>query len=126
MAPRRGARCGVGARPPARAFRPRRPERGTPMRVAILDDIHRAYESSEGVRRLRERAEVRIFDGPFGLPSALRGFDALIANRERTRFTRALLEHLPDLRIIAQTGNHAYHIDLAAAAEQGVTVAKAS
>lgn len=46
------------------------------MRVAILDDIHRAYEGTTGVRRLRERAEVRIFDGPFGEPAALRGFDA--------------------------------------------------
>jgi len=96
------------------------------MRVAILDDIHRAYEGTTGVRRIREAAEVRIFTGPFGEPTALRGFDALVANRERTRFTRALLEKLPDLRIIAQTGNHAYHIDLAAAAECGVIVAKAA
>jgi len=96
------------------------------MRVAILDDIHEAYERTAGVRRLRERAEVRIFTGPFGEPAALRGFDALLANRERTRFTRALLEQLTDVRIIAQTGNHAYHIDLAAAAERGIVVAKAS
>jgi len=96
------------------------------MRIAILDDIHQAYEGTAGVRRLRERAEVTIFDSPFGDPAALRGFDALIANRERTRFTRALLAQLPDLRIIAQTGNHAYHIDLAAAAACGITVAKAS
>jgi len=96
------------------------------MRVAILDDIHRAYEGTAGVRRLRERAEVRIFTGPFGEAAALRGFDALVANRERTRFTRALLEQLPELRIIAQTGSHAYHIDLAAAAQRGVIVASAS
>ena len=97
------------------------------MRVAILDDVHRAYEGTSGVRRLREAAEeVRIFTGPFGEPSALRGFDALVANRERTPFTRALLEALPDLRILAQTGNHAYHVDFDAAAERGVIVAKAS
>jgi len=96
------------------------------MRVAILDDIHGAYDGTDGVRRLRERAEVRIFTGPFGEPAALRGYDALIANRERTRFTRALLDQLPDLRIVAQTGNHAYHVDFAAAAERGVIFAKAS
>ena len=96
------------------------------MRVAILDDIHRAYEGTIGVRRLRDRAEVQIFIDPFGDPSALRGFDALVANRERTRFTRSLLEQLPDLRIIAQTGNHAYHIDLTAAEERRVIVAKAT
>lgn len=96
------------------------------MRVAILDDLHCAYEHTPGVRRLRERAEVRIFTGPFGDPSMLRGFDAVIANRERTRFTSALLEQLPDLRIIAQTGNHAYHIDLSAAETRKIVVAKAS
>lgn len=96
------------------------------MHIAILDDIDRAWAATDGVRRLRERAEVTIFTAPFGDPAALRGFDALVANRERTRFTRALLERLPDLRIIAQTGNHAYHIDFAAATERGVIVAKAS
>lgn len=96
------------------------------MKVAILDDIHHAYEGTSGVRRLREHAEVRIFTAPFGDAGALRGFDALVANRERTRFTRDLLERLPELRIIAQTGNHAQHIDLAAAADLGIVVARAS
>lgn len=96
------------------------------MRVAILDDIHDAYAGTAGVARLRERAEVEIFTAPFGDPSALRGFDALIANRERTKFTRELFAQLPDLRIIAQTGNHAYHVDFAAAEEHGVIVAKAT
>ncbi len=96
------------------------------MRVAILDDIHKAYEHTTGIHRLRQRADVRIYTAPFGDPAVLRGFDALIANRERTRFTPALFEQLPDLRIIAQTGNHAYHIDLAAAQERGIVVAKAS
>jgi phosphoglycerate dehydrogenase-like enzyme len=96
------------------------------MRVAILDDIHEAYEGTQGLQRLRSRAEVKIFTGPFGEPGALAGFDALVANRERTRFTRALLEQLPDLRILAQTGNHAYHIDLEAAEARGVIVGRAT
>ena len=95
------------------------------MRVAILDDIHEAYEGSAGVARLRQRAEVKIFTSACGDPGNLRGFDAVVANRERTRFTRELFARLPDLRIIAQTGNHAYHIDLKAADEHGVIVAKA-
>jgi len=96
------------------------------MRIAILDDIHGAWDSTDAVRRLRERAEVRVFTVPFGAPSALSGFDVLIANRERTRFTRALLEQLVDVRVIVQTGNHAAHIDFAAAAERGILVAQAS
>jgi phosphoglycerate dehydrogenase-like enzyme len=96
------------------------------VKVAILDDIHHAYEGTSGVHRLREHAEVHIFTVPFGDVRALHSFDALVANRERTRFTRDLLERLPNLRIIAQTGNHAQHIDLAAAAERNIVVARAS
>jgi phosphoglycerate dehydrogenase-like enzyme len=96
------------------------------MRVAVLDDVHDAYESAPGIRRLRQHAEVRIFNAPFGTPDELLGFDALVANRERTRFTRELLRQLPGVRIIAQTGNHAHHIDLEAAHELGIIVAKAS
>ncbi len=96
------------------------------MRIAILDDIHHAWAGTDGVRRLRERAEVHIFTAPFGDPATLRGFDALIANRERTRFTRELFEQLPDVRVIAQTGNHASHIDFAAARDRGTVIAQAS
>ena len=96
------------------------------MRVAILDDLHDVWESTDGVRRLRERATVEVFTAPFDSPSDLRGFDALIANRERTRFTRELLDQLLDVRLIVQTGNHAAHIDFAAARERGIVVARAS
>ena len=96
------------------------------MKVAVLDDIHRAWASTDGIARLRARAEVTIFTEPFGSPDNLRGFDALIANRERTRFTRDLLAALPDVRVIAQTGNHAYHIDFDAARERGIVIGRAS
>ena len=96
------------------------------MRIAILDDIHNAYDATNGVRRLRDRAEVQIFTKSFGDFTVLRNFDALIANRERTHFTRELLEQLPNLRIIAQTGNHAYHIDLPTAETLQIIVAKAA
>jgi phosphoglycerate dehydrogenase-like enzyme len=96
------------------------------MRVAFLDDFHSAYSQTVGVARLRERAEVKIFTDRFGDVSKLRGFDALVATRERTRFSDHLFDQLPDLRIIAQTGNHAYHIDLAAAERRGIIIAKAA
>jgi phosphoglycerate dehydrogenase-like enzyme len=96
------------------------------LRVAILDDIHDAWNATDGVRRLRERAEVHVFRDAIQDPAELRGFDALVANRERTRFTRALLDQLPDVHVIAQTGNHAPHIDMAAARDRGIVVARAS
>jgi len=96
------------------------------MNVAVLDDVHGAWEATDGLRRLREHASVTVFREPVTGPEALAGFDALIANRERTRFTRELLAQLPDVRVIAQTGNHAYHIDFDAARAYGIVVARAS
>ncbi len=98
------------------------------MRVAILDDIHQAWDRTDGVRLLRERPglELRIFTAPFSDPGVLRGFDVLIANRERTRFTRELLTELKDVRLVVQTGTHANHIDFAAAHDCGIKVARAS
>jgi phosphoglycerate dehydrogenase-like enzyme len=96
------------------------------VRVGVLNDIHGVYAASAGMARLRERATVDIFTQPEIPISALADYDGLIANRERTRFPRAVLEQLPKLRIIAQTGNHVYHIDMQAARERGVVVAKAT
>ena len=96
------------------------------MRVAVLNDIHGVYATSAGIARLRSRASVDVFTQSEIPLSSLTEYQALIANRERTRFPRAVLEQLPNLRIIAQTGNHVYHIDMQAAQERGVVVAKAT
>jgi phosphoglycerate dehydrogenase-like enzyme len=96
------------------------------MRIAILDDIHNAWDATEGVALLRECAEVTILTRAFGDPSVLNGFDALIANRERTRFDRELLAKLNGVKIIIQTGNHAAHIDFTAAHDCGIIIGQAS
>jgi phosphoglycerate dehydrogenase-like enzyme len=65
---------------------------------------------------LREHLE------PDALVTALEGAAVVIAMRERTRFDRALLDRLPSLRLLVTTGRANAAIDLAAAAEHGVTV----
>jgi len=95
-------------------------------RVAVLDDVHDVWNGLAATGRLRERADVTVFTEAFGTAEALRGFEALIANRERTRFTRELLDQLGDVRLIVQTGNHGANIDFAAARERGIVVARAS
>ncbi len=99
------------------------------MRVTVLDDYQRAFEVTEAIQRLRQKVEVRILTEK--LPSAaavaeaLKGSQAIIPVRERTRFTTSLLGALPDLEFISQTGNHAYHVDLEAATKQGIVVSLA-
>ena len=52
----------------------------------------------------------------------LAGFDAVVAMRERTPFPRSLLARLPRLRLLVTTGMRNAAIDMAAAAERGITV----
>lgn len=95
-------------------------------RVAILDDFQDAWKQTAGVRRMRSRVDVTVFTERFGEPGALKGFDVLIANRERTPFDRALLEALEGVRLIVQTGKHNPHIDFDAARDCGIEIVTAS
>lgn len=56
------------------------------------------------------------------LVAALAGSEVVVAMRERTTFDRALLERLPDLRLLVTTGMKNAAIDVAAARERGVLV----
>ena len=99
------------------------------MKVTVLDDYQRAFDGTEAIQRLRQRAEVKILTEKLpteeALVRALKGVNAIIPIRERTKFPAALLQALPDLEFIAQTGNHAYHVDLEAATKAGIVVAMA-
>jgi D-3-phosphoglycerate dehydrogenase len=75
---------------------------------------------------MRERVDVTILTEPFDDPAVISGYDGLIANRERTRFDRQLLEALDGVRVIVQTGKHNPHIDFAAADDCGIAVVTAS
>jgi phosphoglycerate dehydrogenase-like enzyme len=98
-------------------------------RVAVIDDFHRAFAPTDAVRRLREVADVVIYEEPFSpqdaLVDAVRDVPIIIANRERTHFTADLLSRLPNLRLISNTGSHFYHVDVDAATRQGVLLANA-
>ena len=99
------------------------------MKVTVLDDYQRAIEGTAAMRRLRGKAEVRVFTEKLAteaaLIEALRGSQAIIPIRERTKFPASLIQALPDLEFISQTGNHAYHIDIEAATRAGIIIALA-
>ena len=57
-----------------------------------------------------------------GLAERFRDAEALVLIRERTNVTRELVQRLPALRLIAQTGRGIAHIDLDACTERSVAV----
>src|SRR5438105_6145973 len=99
------------------------------MKVTVLDDYQRAFEATEAIKRLRCEVEVQILTerlpSDAAVTDALRGSQAIIPVRERTKFTAALLKALPELEYISQTGNHVYHVDMEAATRQGIIVSLA-
>lgn len=99
------------------------------MKVTVLDDYQRAIAPTKAIDRLRKRAEVQILSEKLATEAAvvdaLKGSQAIIPIRERTKFSAALLKKLSDLEFISQTGNHAYHVDMEAATARGIVVSLA-
>lgn len=92
--------------------------------LLVLDDWEGCLASSPGVARMRELAEVHVLRGPLHEhPAAERArVDAVLAVRERTRFDTATFDLLPNLRLLLQSGGHAYHLDAAEARRRGIVV----
>lgn len=98
------------------------------LRTAVLDDYQNVALTMGDWSRLDGKAELTAFhdhidDRDFGrLAERLRGFDCIVAMRERTRFGRELLSRLPNLKLLVTTGGANAAIDLDAAAELGIPV----
>jgi D-3-phosphoglycerate dehydrogenase len=96
-------------------------------RCAILDDYQNVALSYADWSKVAGDVEVKVFNEPFKnkeeVHRALQGFQIIAMMRERTAFLRDTLEALPDLKLLITTGAGNKSIDLAAAAERGVTVA---
>ena len=97
-----------------------------PVRIAVLDDWQGLAPGSADWSVLAGRANLvffeRPFDGPEQAAAALADFDILVAMRERTRFSRDLIERLPRLRMIALTGGRTWTMDFAALDARGIVV----
>jgi phosphoglycerate dehydrogenase-like enzyme len=96
------------------------------MKIVVLDDFHRTYETSPLIAGLRGFADVKVFNelarSREELLDRLHDVPIVIANRERTHFPADLFRALPRLDLLCNTGGHLYHVDLAAATEAGVAV----
>jgi D-3-phosphoglycerate dehydrogenase len=97
------------------------------MNIIILDDYQDAVRKLE-CASLLEPFQAKVFTntvkGVGQLAVRLRDADALVAIRERTQFPRSLLDKLPRLKLIAQTGRVGSHIDVEACTDLGIAVAE--
>jgi len=98
-----------------------------PVRLLVPDDYNDAYGSSEVFGRLRERCDVTIYTNAFRSADEaverIGDAEIIVANRERTPLKADVLDRLPNLRLIAQTGARGAHLDIPAATERGILIA---
>lgn len=97
------------------------------MNIIILDDYQDAVRKLHCASKL-EAFNAKVFTntvkGIGQLSVRLRDADVLVLIRERTQFPKALLEKLPRLKLISQTGRVGSHIDLDTCTRLGIAVAE--
>jgi len=97
------------------------------VNIIILDDYQDAVRKLKCASKL-EPLNAKVFTntvkGIGQLSVRLRDADVLVLIRERTHFPKQLLEKLPRLKLIAQTGRVGSHIDVDTCTRMGIAVAE--
>jgi len=98
------------------------------MKIAVIDDYQDAFRKLNSFQRLKNHEVIVFHDtekDPARLAARLKDAEAVVLTQQRSPFTRAVIEKLPRLKLIAQTGRNTNHIDVAACTEKGIVIAAA-
>lgn len=95
------------------------------MHIVISDDYQDCIRQLTCFEKLKGHT-VKIYNDTVSTTDALveryKDADAIVLIRERTVITKELLERLPKLKVISQTGKMASHVDLEACKARGIVV----
>ena len=98
-----------------------------PMNIVILDDYQDAVRRLHAASRLAPYS-AKVFTntvkGLGQLSVRLKDADIIVLIRERTQITRQLLDKLPRLKLVVQTGPLGSHVDVEACTARGIAVAE--
>jgi D-3-phosphoglycerate dehydrogenase / 2-oxoglutarate reductase len=97
------------------------------MNIVILDDYQDAVRKLACAARLDAypaKVYTNTVKGVGQLSVRLKDADIIVLIRERTQLTRQVIEKLPKLKLVAQTGRVGSHVDVAACTERGIAVAE--
>ena len=97
------------------------------MNIVILDDYQDAVRKLQCASRLdpyQAKVYTNTVKGLGQLSVRLKDANVIVLIRERTHMPRQLIEKLPKLKLIVQTGRVGSHVDIAACTERGIAVAE--
>jgi len=95
------------------------------MNIVILDDYQdtvRKLHCASKLEAYPAKVYTNTVKGVGQLSVRLRDADIIVLIRERTHLSRQLIEKLPRLKMIAQTGRIGAHVDVATCTERGIVV----
>ena len=95
------------------------------MKIAVIHDYADALRRTRAYPRLAGH-EVTVhtdaYTDPGRVVEQVAGCEALLLTQQRVPITRSLVERLPALKFISQTGRNVNHVDLAACTDHGILV----
>jgi D-3-phosphoglycerate dehydrogenase / 2-oxoglutarate reductase len=95
------------------------------MKIAVIDDYQNAFRTLRCYPKLKDH-EVVVYNDtekdPARLAERLKDADVVLLTQQRSAFPRAVIERLPKLKLIGQTGRAATHVDIEACTERGIIV----
>ncbi|MFZ2294959.1 MAG: D-2-hydroxyacid dehydrogenase family protein [Polaromonas sp.] len=97
------------------------------MNIVILDDYQDAVRKLACAAKLDAypaKVYTNTVKGIGQLSVRLKDADVIVLIRERTHLSRQIIEKLPKLKLVAQTGRVGSHLDVAACTERGIAVAE--
>ncbi|UUZ66063.1 D-2-hydroxyacid dehydrogenase family protein [Polaromonas sp. P1-6] len=97
------------------------------MNIVILDDYQDAVRKLSCAAKLDAypaKVYTNTVKGLGQLSVRLKDADVIVLIRERTQLSRQLIEKLPKLKLVVQTGRVGSNVDVAACTERGIAVAE--
>lgn len=97
------------------------------MNIVILDDYQDAVRKLDCASKL-EPYQAKVYTntvkGQGQLSVRLKDADIVVLIRERSHLSRQIIEKLPKLKLVSQTGRVGPHIDLQSCTERGIAVSE--
>src|SRR4051812_48532701 len=97
------------------------------MKIAVLDDYADAFRTVRDFPRLKGHEVVSFRDSekdPAKQAQRLADFDVVVLMQQRSPFRREVIEKLPRLKLVVQTGGHRDHLDIEACTERRIPIAR--
>ena len=95
------------------------------MKIAIIDDYQDAFRTLDCYKKLSGHDVIVYNDtekDPARLAQRLKDAETVILTQQRSPLPRTVIEQLPNLKLVNQTGRNVGHVDVDACTQRGIIV----